>query len=68
MIPGGWEWIIIIVVVVLLFGARRLPEMGKSLGQGIRGFRKELRGEDEKNQSDETTDEQDKKSGSTKSE
>ncbi len=46
MIPGGWEWIVIILVIVVLFGAKRIPEMGKSLGQGIRGFKKELRGED----------------------
>jgi sec-independent protein translocase protein TatA len=46
MIPGGWEWIVIILVIVVLFGAKRIPEMGKSLGQGIRGFKKELRGEE----------------------
>ena len=33
---------------VNLFGAKRIPEMGKSLGQGIRGFKKELKGDDEK--------------------
>jgi sec-independent protein translocase protein TatA len=47
MIPGTWEWIIIIVVIVVLFGAKRLPDIGKSLGQGIRGFKKELKGEDD---------------------
>ena len=49
MIPGGWEWIIIIVIIIVLFGAKRIPEMGRSLGQGIRGFKKELggRGDDE---------------------
>ena len=44
MIPGGWEWIIIIVIIIVLFGAKRIPEMGRSLGQGIRGFKKELGG------------------------
>ncbi len=44
MIPGGWEWIIIVIVVLVLFGAKRIPEMGRSLGQGIRGFKKELGG------------------------
>lgn len=53
MIPGGWEWIVIILVIVVLFGAKRIPEMGKSLGQGIRGFKKELRGEDD-NSNDES--------------
>ncbi len=44
MIPGGWEWIVIVIVVLVLFGAKRIPEMGRSLGQGIRGFKKELGG------------------------
>lgn len=39
--PG--ELIIILVVVVLLFGARRLPELGSSLGQAIQNFRKAFR-------------------------
>jgi len=42
---GGWEWVIIIIAILLIFGARRLPEIGKSLGQGIRAFKKELRGD-----------------------
>lgn len=37
---GIGELIIILVIVVLLFGARKLPELGKSLGSGIREFRK----------------------------
>lgn len=37
---GMPELVIILVIVMLIFGAGRLPEMGKSLGQAIRGFRK----------------------------
>ncbi len=33
---------IILVVVLLVFGAKRLPEMGRSIGQGMRGFKDEL--------------------------
>ena len=40
---GAPEIMIILVVVLVLFGARRLPEMGRSLGQGIREFRKGIR-------------------------
>ena len=40
MIPGGMEWVLIIVVLVLLFGARKIPELAKGLGQGIKEFRK----------------------------
>ena len=38
--PLGWpEIIIILVVLLLLFGAKRLPEMGRSLGKGMREFK-----------------------------
>ncbi|HLI60434.1 MAG TPA: twin-arginine translocase TatA/TatE family subunit [Solirubrobacteraceae bacterium] len=36
---------IILVVVLMVFGAKRLPEMGKGLGEGMRGFRSALSGE-----------------------
>jgi sec-independent protein translocase protein TatA len=36
---------IILIVVLLVFGAKRLPEMGRSLGSGMRGFRDSLSGE-----------------------
>ncbi|HEY5189320.1 MAG TPA: twin-arginine translocase TatA/TatE family subunit [Solirubrobacteraceae bacterium] len=37
---------IILLVVLMVFGAKRLPEMGKSLGSGLRGFKDSLSGED----------------------
>lgn len=37
---GMWELLIILVIVLLLFGARRLPEMAKGMGQAIKEFRK----------------------------
>lgn len=46
--PGGMEWILIVLVVVLLFGAKKIPELAKGLGQGIREFKnasKETRNE-----------------------
>ncbi len=36
---------LILIVVLLVFGAKRLPEMGKSLGEGLRGFKHALSGE-----------------------
>lgn len=39
-LPGGWEWIIIILAIVLLFGGRKIPELMKGLGQGMREFKK----------------------------
>jgi sec-independent protein translocase protein TatA len=41
--PGGMEWVVILIVVVLLFGARKIPELAKGLGQGIKEFRKASR-------------------------
>ena len=34
--PGGWEMVVIAIVILLLFGAKKLPELAKGLGQGIR--------------------------------
>ena len=38
--PGGSEWIVILIVLLLLFGAKRLPELAKGLGKSIREFKK----------------------------
>jgi sec-independent protein translocase protein TatA len=49
--PGPFELILILVVVLLLFGARRLPDLARSLGRSLSEFRKGreegLRGENE---------------------
>jgi sec-independent protein translocase protein TatA len=42
--PGGWEWLIIVGVLLLLFGAKRLPEMARSVGQSARVFKGEMKG------------------------
>lgn len=36
--PGGSEWIVIILVVILLFGGKKIPELMKGIGKGIREF------------------------------
>lgn len=45
--PGGWEWIVILVVILLLFGGSRLPQLAKSLGQSKRAFKEGLDDADE---------------------
>lgn len=37
---GGLEWLVIILVVLLLFGAKKIPELARGLGQGLTEFRK----------------------------
>ena len=49
MFRPGPEWIIVILVILLfVFGAQRLPEVGSSLGKGIRTFKSAVTGEYEK--------------------
>ncbi|MBI2730944.1 MAG: twin-arginine translocase TatA/TatE family subunit [Sphingobacteriales bacterium] len=36
--PTGWEWIIIVVAVLVLFGGRKIPEFMRGIGKGIREF------------------------------
>ena len=43
----GWEWIVILVIVLLVFGVGRIGKLGEELGKGIRAFRDGLKGEDE---------------------
>ena len=41
---GGWEVLLIFMVVLLLFGAKRLPELAKGLGKGIKEFKGAVEG------------------------
>ena len=42
----GWEWIVIVLVIILLFGGKKIPELRRGLGQGIKGFKKGLKEDD----------------------
>ena len=53
---GAPELIIIALVVLLLFGATRLPKLGKSMGQSIRGFKQGLNDESEIKTDDDVVD------------
>ncbi|MBI4550112.1 MAG: twin-arginine translocase TatA/TatE family subunit [Candidatus Omnitrophica bacterium] len=44
--PGPFELIVIFFVILLLFGAKRLPEIGRSLGKSLRDFKNALQGLD----------------------
>jgi sec-independent protein translocase protein TatA len=41
--PGGQELLIILAIVVLLFGAKKIPELAKGLGKGIKNFKAEMK-------------------------
>jgi sec-independent protein translocase protein TatA len=45
------EILMIMVIIVIIFGARRLPELGKSLGEGIKNFRKSITSKEKENTS-----------------
>jgi sec-independent protein translocase protein TatA len=43
---SGSHWLIVLAIVVLLFGAKKIPELAKGFGQGIRNFKKEMKDEE----------------------
>jgi len=49
---GGWEWVIILVIVLLIFGIGRVGKLGEELGKGVRAFREGVKdgGEEETNE------------------
>jgi sec-independent protein translocase protein TatA len=53
-IPSGMELALIIAVIVLLFGGKKLPELAKGLGTGIKDFKKAIREDEELPKAEET--------------
>jgi sec-independent protein translocase protein TatA len=51
---GPQELLLVLLIVVIIFGARKLPDLGKSLGEGIRNFKKSIGGKDKDTDSDKT--------------
>lgn len=64
MLPnmGFGDWIIVAVLVLLLFGAKRLPDLARSIGQSLSAFKKGMR-EGEKTLEDDDKDRKDKGEG-----
>lgn len=44
-LPGGWEWLLLLAIVVIVFGVGRLPEVGGAIGRSLREFREALKGD-----------------------
>ena len=43
---GATELVLILLIVIVIFGARKLPDLGKSIGEGIKNFKKATEGKD----------------------
>jgi sec-independent protein translocase protein TatA len=49
---GFGEILLILLIVILIFGSSRIAELGRGLGEGIRNFKKSVRGDDEPKEAD----------------
>ena len=47
---GFWEIILIVLIILLLFGGKKIPELMRGIGKGINNFKKGVKGEDDINQ------------------
>ena len=54
---GIWEILLIVLIVALLFGGKKLPELGKGLGDGIKNFKNSLSKDDKDSGEDKSEDE-----------
>lgn len=62
MTLGGWEWVIILIIVVLVFGVGRISKLGSEMGKGISAFRDGLKeGQDIEEKDDEKSPEDSEK-------
>ncbi len=52
---GGKEWILIVLVVLLLFGGKKIPELMKGLGSGLNEFKKATKDENKSEATDKTS-------------
>ena len=63
--PGGMEWLLIAFVVLLLFGGKKIPELAKGLGSGIKNFKKAVKDDEDEVAEVKKSDELEKKSEAT---
>ena len=65
---GIWELLIVLIIVLVIFGAGKLPEIGSGLGKGIKNLKTSIKGEDEIDvtpQKEETAEKIEKEEGET---
>ena len=63
--PGGMEWLLIALVVLLLFGGKKIPELAKGLGSGIKNFKKAVKDDEDEVAEVKKSDEIEKKAETT---
>jgi sec-independent protein translocase protein TatA len=63
--PGGMEWLLIALVVLLLFGGKKIPELAKGLGSGIKNFKKAIKDDEDEVAEVKKSDEIEKKAETT---
>ena len=56
-IPGPWQIVLIVMVVLLLFGGRKIPELMKGIGQGMKEFKKATNRDEDEDELDSKKDE-----------
>lgn len=47
--PSGMQLLVIVLIILILFGGKKIPELAKGLGSGIKNFKKAIKDEDEEN-------------------
>ena len=52
LMPGGADWIIILIVALLIFGGKKIPELMHGVGKGIRSFKEGMTGTDDQKKED----------------
>jgi len=52
LLPGGGEWIIILIIALLIFGGKKIPELMHGIGKGIRNFKEGMTGTDDQKKED----------------
>ncbi len=56
---GGYEWILIVVAVLILFGGKKIPELMRGLGKGVREFKDGINPDEQKKKDEETAEKKD---------